>query len=607
MGKIWTILKFAKPYKSRVLLSILCHFSMVVFSLGSVTILIPILKIIFKNTKEVFTQPVYQGLGNIKTYLEGSLNYWISTYSESIGKQQVLFWVLLIAASFFILKNVFRYIGATLLVYIRNGVERDIRNEIHNKMVSLPISFFSEKRKGDIASRLTTDILEIQWALLSSIKRLVEDPLMIIGTLLLMFTLSPRLTLFVLILIPITGFIITTISRLLKKPSEQAKEEMGRLMSLVEEHIGGMPIIKSYGAEQEVHNTFQDSNHRHFGFMNKMLYRRDLSSPISEIMGSTVILIIIWFGAQLILESNELEPEVFITYVALFYQIINPAKSLSVAFYDIRRSEASIDRINTILDAENPILEKQGQRLEAKFDKALKFENVSFSYGEKPIIQHLNIEIKKGEMIALVGPSGGGKSTLAYLVNRFYDPTEGSILLDGVDYKELDLKSLRSKVGYISQDPILFYGTIRENLMFGNPDSTQDEVIEAAKVANAHDFIEQLENGYETQIGDRGLKLSGGQRQRITIARALLNNPEILVLDEATSALDAESEKLVQKALEAVMANRTAIVIAHRLSTIQHADNIIVIQDGKILESGDHQSLLSKSGAYQKLVELQSF
>lgn len=606
MRKIWTILRFAGPYKTKVVLSAICHVLMVVFSLGSVTILIPILKIIFSNTQVITEPPIYEGLGQIKSYIEHSLNYWITYYGETSGKQQVLFWVLCLAATFFLLKNLFRYLGSILLIYIRNGVERDLRKKIHHKLLYLPISYFSAKRKGDITSRLTTDILEIQWALLSSVKRLVEDPLMIIGTMVLMLVLSPRLTLFVLLLIPVTGFIITTISRLLKKPSEMAKEEMGKLLSIVDEHVGGIPIIKSYAAEKQAHDIFQHSNQRHFTFMNKMLFRRDLSSPISEILGSSVILGIIWFGAKLILEENELEPEVFITYVALFYQIINPSKSLSVAFYDIRRSEASVDRINEILDAPNAILDHGGNQ-PARFEQSITFEDVNFSYDTHEVLTNINFTIGKGEMIALVGPSGGGKSTLAYLINRFYDPVQGRILLDGVDYKDLELSSLRGLVGYISQDPILFFGSIRQNLLFGNPNATEAQLIAAAKVAHAHDFIMELDKGYDTAIGDRGLKLSGGQRQRITIARAILNDPQILVLDEATSALDAVSEKLVQKALEAVMENRTAIVIAHRLSTIRNAKHILVIQEGRIIESGSHQTLIQQAGPYQKLVELQSF
>ncbi len=607
MHHFFSILKLAIPYKGRALLSILFHILMVLFSLGSVTILIPILNIIFENTQAISAQPVWDGIANIRDYLESSLNYWIGYHSERIGKKQVLLFVLGIAASFFILKNLFRYLGARLLIYIRNGVERDLRNNIHKKLLHLPIPFFTEKRKGDLVSRMTTDILEIQWALLSSIKRFVEDPLMIIVTLIVMLIMSPKLTLFVLLLIPITGILITSISTLLKKPSAQAKEEMGNILSIAEEHVGALPIIKSYTAEEKSQDRFEKSNQRHFGFMNKMLYRRDLSSPVSEVLGSMVVLAIIWFGSKLIIEDQALEPEMFITYIALFYQIINPAKSLSVAFYDIKRSEASIERINEILDADNPLLNTAGNHKIEDFKSAIEIKNVSFAYDEKDVVADFSLTIKKGTVVAFVGQSGSGKSTLAYLINRFYDPSSGTITFDGVPYPDFNLKSLRQQIGYISQDAILFFGSVRENLLFGNENATAEDLVAACKVANAYGFIQELEKGFDTMIGDRGMKLSGGQRQRLTIARAILKDPAILVLDEATSALDSESEQLVQEALNAVMKGRTAIVIAHRLSTIQNADQIVVMENGRIQETGNHTELIQKGGIYSKLVGLQSF
>ncbi len=506
----------------------------------------------------------------------------------------------------FLFKNIFRYLGSILIVFIRNAIEKDLRNDIHFRVLNLPLSFFTEKRKGDIISRLTTDVLEIQWAILSTIRRLVEAPLMIIITLALMVILSPKLTFFVVIMIPITGFIITYIGNFLKKPSEKAKEELGKLLSLIEENISGLAIVKSYVAEDFVQERFRDSNEKYFRQMNRMEFLREMSSPVSELLGTIVILAIIWFGSQLILDQGELEPEVFITYIALFYQIINPAKAISVAIYDIKRGDASSERIIRLLDTVNPLDDQPGALEKKTFDRAIELKAVQFKYEEKEILKGINFTVEKGQSVALVGQSGSGKSTLAYLLNRFYDIAGGAILVDGIDIRKMRLGDLRKMIGYISQDAVLFHDTVRNNLLFGNEGASEKELIAAAKVANAHDFILQLEKGYDTNIGDSGQKLSGGQRQRLTIARAILKNPPILILDEATSALDSESEKLVQEALLKVMANRTSMVIAHRLSTIQHADQIIVLQEGEIVEKGRHLDLLALDGSYKKLVALQT-
>ncbi len=548
----------------------------------------------------------YTGLAQLRAFLESQLNYWFTHWSAEHGTRTVLLWTLIFASFMFLFKNIFRYLGSILIVFIRNAIEKDLRNDIHFRVLNLPLSFFTEKRKGDIISRLTTDVLEIQWAILSTIRRLVEAPLMIIITLALMVILSPKLTFFVVIMIPITGFIITYIGNFLKKPSEKAKEELGKLLSLIEENISGLPIVKSYVAEGFVQERFKDSNEKYFRQMNRMEFLREMSSPISELLGTIVILAIIWFGSQLILDQGELEPEVFITYIALFYQIINPAKAISVAIYDIKRGDASSERIISLLDTVNPLEDQPGALEKKTFDRSIELKAVQFKYEEKEILKGISFTIEKGQSVALVGQSGSGKSTLAYLLNRFYDIEGGAILVDGIDIRKMRLGDLRKMIGYISQDAVLFHDTVRNNLLFGNEGASEKDLIAAAKVANAHDFILQLEKGYDTNIGDSGQKLSGGQRQRLTIARAILKNPPILILDEATSALDSESEKLVQEALLKVMANRTSMVIAHRLSTIQHADQIIVLQEGEIVEKGRHLELLALDGSYKKLVALQT-
>lgn len=607
MSHYFRILRFALPYRRKIFFSALFNILTVFFSLGSITILIPVLKILFKNTPVTEQPQPYQGLINLKPWLESHLNFYISQWNGQYGPQKVLLSILTVATLFFLLKNLFRYLGAATLTYIKNGVEKDLRNAIHQKILELPPAYFTEKRKGDIVARLTTDVLEIQWALLSSIQRMIQDPLMILSTILLLVILSPKLTLFVMVLIPVTGFVITTVGKSLKRPSAKAKAESGKLLSHVEEHIGGLPIIQSYVAESRVQRSFEETNQRYFNFMNKTLYRRELSSPISEVLGSMVIIAIVWFGSNLILNNNSLQPEIFITYVVLFYQIINPAKSISTAIYDINRGEASSERILSVLDTPNPLADTPESLPKPSFDQSLRFRDVSFRYQEKWILQHIDLDIPKGATIALVGQSGSGKTTLSNLVNRFYDVNEGAIEMDGVDIRKLRIHDLRRLIGYISQDPILFNDSIRNNLLLGHEHATEADLIEAAKIANAHDFIMATDHGYDTMIGDRGMKLSGGQRQRLTIARAVLKNPPILILDEATSSLDSESEKLVQEALEKVMANRTSIIIAHRLSTIQHADEIVVMREGRILEKGNHHSLLEKGGEYRKLVDFQAF
>ncbi len=605
MKQYLKILRFALPYSRQIILSVIFNIGTVLFSLASITTLIPILRIIF-NTAKPQTSPVeYTGILGLKDYLTGQLNYKMYTWSEAIGPQRILFYVLLVTVGLFLLKNLFRFLGAIAITYIKNGVERDLRASLHKKFLELPIAYFSERRKGDLIARFSTDVLDIQYAVLSSVHRLVQDPLMIILTLCILIFFSAKLTLLVIVLLPISGFIISRIGKTLKKPAQAAKQELAVLLSQLEEHISGIQIIKSYVAERRVHKHFSDSNQRYFRYMNKTMFRRDLSSPVSEVLGALILVVIVWYGGNLILNTNELEADFFITYIVLFYQVTVPAKSLSNAFYDIKRGEASADRVLEILETENEMTDAADAKEVSEFESDLKLVDVTFSYEEKVVIDQLSLTIKKGSSVALVGQSGSGKSTIASLINRFYDPQVGAILLDGQDIRTFKQKSYRHLIGFISQDAVLFNDTIRNNIAFGVESATEEEIIAAAKIANAHTFICEQERGYDTIIGDRGMKLSGGQRQRLTIARAILKDPQLLILDEATSALDSESEQLVQEALEQVLKNRTSIVIAHRLSTIQHCDQIVVIKDGTIVEMGKHLALLEQDGVYKKLVDLQ--
>ncbi len=606
MSYYMRVLQYAKKYKKEIFLTILLNILVVIFSLFSITILIPTLKIIFKNTVEVTEAIPYTGLASLKDYLESQLNYFITTQSLTLGKSGVLMRILIFAASMFFLKNLFRYLAAISMAFIQIGVERDLRNDMHTKILQLPTRYFNDQRKGDIIAKMTTDITEIQWALLGSFQRLVQDPLMIVLTLTTMIILSPQLTGFVVVFIPIMGLLINRIGNTLKKPSMAAKEAMGRLLSHVDEHITGLPIIKSYVAEKRASQHFQQTNEGYFRSMLSMFRRRELSSPMSEFMGSIIIITIMWYGSQLILNTGQLEPEVFITYIALFYQIIAPAKNISNAIFDIKRAESSGERIFALLDAPDDMQDKDGAFAKKSFDTALVLKDVCFSYEEKQVINNISLTIPKGQQIALVGQSGSGKTTISSLINRFFDVSSGAITIDGINYKDLKIKSLRKIIGYISQDAILFHDTIKNNLLLAKPNATEAEIIAAAKAANAHDFILETPLGYETNIGEGGAKLSGGQRQRLTIARAILKDPPILVLDEATSALDSESEKLVQEALEKIMEHRTSIVIAHRLSTIKNSDRIIVMREGNIIEEGTHQELFEQNGAYRKLVDLQN-
>jgi subfamily B ATP-binding cassette protein MsbA len=538
---------------------------------------------------------------SIKDVIYGFLQNNIAKY----GKSYALGWICLFIIVSIFLKNLFLYLSYYFLAPIRNEVTRKYSKLLYNKILALPIGYFTEQRKGDILSRSSNDIAELENSVVGALEGLIKEPLNIIGILIFLFFISFKLTLFVFILLPIAGFVVGRIGRSLKKQTNKAQVKWGEILSQMEETLTGLRIIKGFNAEQKVKKQFYGLIDDIFGIKNRISYRRDLASPISEFLGVTILSGVLWFGGNLVLSGDILSPGSFITYVALFSQIINPAKALSQAVYKVNRGTATLDRLNEILEAPVTVNDIANPIQLSEFKDSITFENVGFSYQDDTILHNINLTVKKGKLVALVGSSGAGKSTLADLVPRFHDVSEGQLLIDGVNIKDYSLHSLRQQISIVTQEPILFNDTIAANIALGKPEATEEEIIAAAKIANAYDFIIKKEGGFNSTIGDRGSKLSGGERQRLTIARAVLKNPPILILDEATSALDTESEKLVQDAINNMMQNRTSIVIAHRLSTIRHADEIIVMQKGKIVERGNHETLLAQNGYYQKLIEMQ--
>tara|TARA_R110002167_G_scaffold19181_6_gene71149 strand:+ start:122 stop:1558 length:1437 start_codon:yes stop_codon:yes gene_type:complete len=478
---------------------------------------------------------------------------------------------------------------------------------MYAKIVDLPISYYSEKRKGDVIARITSDVLEIQHSFLSILELIVREPLTILFTIVIMFGISTKLTLFVFIFIPIAGMIISRIGKSLKKKSDRVQREQGQFLSIVEETLGGLRVIKAFNSESRFYKTFTTSTNRFFNFSNKLLNRQNLASPTGEFLGILVIGVLLWFGGKMVLIDKTLDASSFIAYMGLAYNILTPAKAISKASFGVKKGNSAAERVLEILETENPIVEKKEAVVKRTFDEGIDITNVSFKYENEYVLKKFNLKVPKGKTVALVGQSGSGKSTIANLMTRFYDVNEGEIKIDGIDIREFTKKSLRNLMGLVTQDSILFNDTVKNNIGLGKEEATEEEIIEAAKIANAHDFISELPQGYNTNIGDSGNKLSGGQKQRLSIARAVLKNPPIMILDEATSALDTESERLVQDALEKMMQNRTSIVIAHRLSTIQNADTIVVLQKGEIVEQGSHAQLMDKDGVYKKLVTMQSF
>jgi subfamily B ATP-binding cassette protein MsbA len=601
MKKFFRIISYIKEYKAQMAWYSLFITLSIVFSLFSLGMLTPFLDLIFGKSS-LSSLPVNAiNASSIKDVIYGFLQNNIAKYDKSYA----LGWICLFIIVSIFLKNLFLYLSYYFLAPIRNEVTRKYSKLLYNKILALPIGYFTEQRKGDILSRSSNDIAELENSVVGALEGLIKEPLNIIGILLFLFFISFKLTLFVFVLLPIAGFVVGRIGRSLKKQTNKAQVKWGEILSQMEETLTGLRIIKGFNAEQKVKKQFYGLIDDIFGIKNRISYRRDLASPISEFLGVTILSGVLWFGGNLVLNGDILSPGAFITYVALFSQIINPAKALSQAVYNVNRGTATLDRLNEILEAPVTVNDIADPMQLNEFKDSISFENVGFSYQDDSILHNINLTVKKGKLVALVGSSGAGKSTLADLVPRFHDVSEGQLLIDGINIKNYSLHSLRKQISIVTQEPILFNDTIAANIALGKPEATEDEIISAAKIANAYDFIIKKEGGFNSTIGDRGSKLSGGERQRLTIARAVLKNPPILILDEATSALDTESEKLVQDAINNMMQNRTSIVIAHRLSTIRHADEIIVMQKGKIVERGNHETLLAQNGYYQKLIEMQ--
>jgi len=600
------IIRFAKPYKIYAILNIISNFFYALFGTLSMISLFPMLKVLFGDTKPVLIAPKYTGIGDVKLYGENYLNYFV-TQQKATGNEDVLIFMVMLVVSTFLLKNIFNYLAMYVITFLRNGVLKDIRNELYNKIITLPISFYSEKRKGDTMSRISTDVLEIQHSFLSILELIIREPLMILFTIAAMFVISAKLTVFVFIFIPISGFLISLVGKSLKRKSNKVQKEQGLFLSIVDETLSGLKVIKGFNGESIFGNKFYQSTNRFYKFSNSLLNRQNLAGPTSEFLGITVIAVLLWYGGQMVLNEKSLDPGLFLVYMGLAYNILTPAKAISKASYKVKKGNAAAERVLEILNVSSTLQDKPNALIKENFTEGIAINNVSFQYDYDMVLNNVTINIKKGKTVALVGQSGSGKSTIANLVTRFYDVSSGSITIDDIDIRDITKHSLRHLMGLVTQDSILFNDTIKNNILLGDEDATENQVIEALKVANAWEFVKDLPQGIQTNIGDSGNKLSGGQKQRLSIARAVLKNPPIMILDEATSALDTESERLVQVALENMMKNRTSIIIAHRLSTIQNADDIIVMQKGVIIEQGQHQKLLKNKGVYDKLIAMQSF
>ncbi len=599
------IFGYAWVYKKYFILNIISNIFYAFFGTLSMISLFPMLKVLFNQTEQLNNPPVWQGMSEAANYVENYLNYFVTTKKAS-GSDDVLIFMVSIIIITFLLKNIFNYLSMFFITFLRNGVVKNIRNDIYEQMIKLSLSFYSEKKRGDIVARISSDVQELDNSFLSIFELIVKDPLMVLFTLISMFLISPKLSLFVIIFIPICGFVISVVGKSLRRKSLKVQKEQGQFISLVDETLSGMKILKIFNAEKKFFKKFTNSTNRFYKFSNSVLNRKNLASPLSEFLGISSIAGVLWFGGIMVLKENSLDASAFIVYLGLAYNILTPAKSLSRATYKVKKASAAAERIFHIIDNETMVVEdKNAQNIES-FSSGIEINNITFSYEDEIVVDGLNLKIPKGKSFALVGQSGSGKSTLANLICRFYDVNSGSINVDGINIKNLKKDALRNLIGLVTQDSILFNDSIKNNLLIAKPEATNEEIIECLKIANAWEFVSKMPEQIDSNIGDSGNKLSGGQKQRLSIARAVLKNPPILVLDEATSALDSESEKLVQNALENLMKNKTSLVIAHRLSTIQKADRIIVLEKGKIIESGVHKELMKNDGIYSNLVKMQS-
>tara|TARA_B100000768_G_scaffold1431_1_gene1833 strand:- start:160 stop:1983 length:1824 start_codon:yes stop_codon:yes gene_type:complete len=604
MSPFRKIIQFGIPFKGYALLNILFNSFYALFSALSFVSLIPMLNVLFKTTEKQSTPATYSGILSLQKYLKDSLNYYVSSKLEQDIEGTLIF-VISLVLGLFLLKNISNYLALFFIAYLRNGILKNLRNALYIKIISLPISYFNEKRKGDLMAKMTSDVTEIQQSFLSILELLVREPLTIFFSLAAMLLFSFKLTLFVILFIPISGLVISSIGKRLKKHSARIQEEQGDFLSIIDETVNGQKIIKTFSAGEHFKDRFFKATDRFYLFSNQLLHRASLAGPTSEFLGISVIGILLWFGGKMVLIDESITGTSFIVYMGLAYNILTPAKSISKASYSIQKGNAAADRVLEILNVKDHLEDDKNAQKLSEFKDRIVFDKVSFSYEKNPVLNKISFEIKKGEMVALVGPSGSGKTTLTYLLNRFYNIDNGILTIDDIPINLIQKKSLYKHIGMVTQESILFNDSVYNNLKIGRPNASNDEIENAAMAANADGFIKELPDQYETIIGDLGNKLSGGQKQRLTIARALLKDPALLILDEATSALDTEAEQQVQMALEKLMQNRTSLVIAHRLSTIKKADVILVLDKGKIVASGNHKKLLSSNKQYKNWVQIQ--
>ena len=603
MNYFTKVLKYGLGYTYYGVLNIVFNILYAIFSALAFVSFIPMLDVLFKQTKEVYIEPEYSGISNIREYLEDYFNYYISRQLET-DISSTLILVVGIVIFFFLMKNLFNYLALYNITFVKNGLLKNLRGKLYSKVISMPISYFLNKKKGDLMSRITADILEIQTSYLSILELMVREPLTILFTLIVMFTISPELTLFVILFIPISGFIISIIGKKLRKDSKEVQQQQSNFLSMIDETISGQKVIKSFLSESFFNQKFDSINEMLYKFSNKVINRKNLAGPFSEFMGILVIGVLLWFGGKMVLINETISGTTFIVFMGLAYNILTPAKNLSKSFYSIKKGNAAAERVFEIIEFKTENDSNRDQLLETFKDK-IEFKNVDFSYGQSKILDKISFTIKKGQSVALVGSSGSGKTTIANLLNGFYNSDSGSISIDGMEISSITRESLYKKISIVTQESILFNDTIMNNIRIGDLDSIDGDIINAAKEANAHKFILEQSEKYDTNIGDYGGKLSGGQKQRLTIARAMLKSPSILILDEATSSLDSESEKKIQDAIDKLMLDKTSLIIAHKFSTIKKCDKIILIDKGRIVAEGTHDELINSNSSYKNMNELQ--